>query len=144
LLRELDSLGAPVSRTESLYELLGASITRHEWNIGAVHQDKTQIAEASGEIGVTDNERSAGYDSPGAVTHRNGVRSLCSDGRKLHSRVTSVCQRAEQDISLSEREVLIGNVCSKTSASTAGHDVASFAASEVRAPGAAPALPPEN
>src|SRR6266568_4037128 len=49
LLRELGGLAAPISRAQHLEELLGASITRHEWNVSAVHQDKTQIAEASGQ-----------------------------------------------------------------------------------------------
>ncbi len=137
LLGELGGLAAAVSRAQPLEELLGASITRHEWNIGAVHQDKTQIAEASGEIGATNNERSAGYDSPGAVAHRNGVRSFGSDWRKLYLRVAGVCQRAEQDISLSEREGLIGNVCSETSASAAGHDGTSLPRVRAGAPGTA-------
>jgi hypothetical protein len=75
----LGGLAAAVSSADSLEELLGASIARHERNIGAVHQDKTQIAEASGEIGATDHERSAGYDSACAVSHWNGVRSFGSD-----------------------------------------------------------------
>jgi uncharacterized protein YukE len=98
LLSELGGLAAAVSSADSLEELLGASITRHEWNVSAVHQEKTQIAEASGQIAATDNERSARYDPPCAVAHRNGVRSFGSDWRKLHLRITGVCQRAEQDI----------------------------------------------